>query len=124
VDEFSYVRLFADDSGESRFEDVVVTLEVREFAPPMSPVHRAGLGDAESVAVIAGGTEVQGSMLHPAPARQFLFKLSGTSRITTSTGDTRVFEPGSTLLVEDTWGKGHSTELLDDGVTVVVRLRS
>jgi len=98
-------------------------MESIDFAPPAAPVELAALGEAVSVAVIGGGGDWQATTLHPAPARQFLFKLSGTSRITTSTGDARIFEPGSAMLLEDTWGKGHATELLSEGLTVVVRLK-
>jgi hypothetical protein len=34
-----YVRLFADERGESHFEEIVVDLEPAAFAPPAAPLH-------------------------------------------------------------------------------------
>jgi hypothetical protein len=49
--------------------------------------------------------------------------LSGTVEVTASDGESRRFGPGSLVLLEDTHGKGHSTQILDeDAVMLVTRL--
>jgi hypothetical protein len=51
---------------------------------------------------------------HPAPQRQFVIILSGHLQIGFEDGSTEVFGPGDARLVEDTWGKGHTTVALGD----------
>ena len=50
--------------------------------------------------------------MHVAPKRQVMFCLSGSLKVTSSTGDERVFEAGMGWLMEDTTGKGHVTAVI------------
>src|SRR6202050_2753295 len=49
---------------------------------------------------------------HPTPGRHMLFCLAGRFRVTASSGETRSFAAGDCLLMEDTSGKGHITEVV------------
>ena len=49
---------------------------------------------------------------HTAPQKQYIILLEGEIQIETSLGDTRTFNAGEILLVEDTSGKGHKTKNL------------
>ncbi len=55
---------------------------------------------------------------HPTSARNFCLTLSGEMELTASDGETRVFTPGSVLLMEDTTGKGHAVEFPSDELTM------
>ena len=123
VQEFPYIRIYCDDEGRSHFERLAATMEPTDFAPPAASLNVARLGDASAVALIGGGSNWAGDRLHPTPARQFMFVLAGRGEITTSDGEAFEFEPGSALLLEDTWGRGHASRFLTDEVVIAaVRL--
>jgi hypothetical protein len=106
-----YVRLYADEEGESHFEDVEIPLLPVDYAPPAAPLNIAQfLPTAQSLwagAPVGWGGETP----HPAPQRQILSILQGECEVTASDGEVRHFPVGSVLLVEDTWGQGHSTRV-------------
>ncbi len=108
MSKFTYVRLYADEDGESHFEDVSVDLELVEFAPPAPPVFVGGAEAATSVQFFQAPAGWDGKW-HPAPKRQFMSILSGEFTVKVSDGETRVFTAGMLCLVEDTTGKGHYT---------------
>lgn len=120
-----YVRLYTDEVGDSRFEDVVLEAEpqgvsydadlMASFSDPIPAVEvflRNVVKEASSVEP------------HNAPRRQFIVQLTGESEVETSTGEVRRFGPGSIMLLEDTDGKGHITRGLSGGerLTLVVAL--
>jgi hypothetical protein len=119
---FEYFRVYADDRGESHVEDVRVPMTELDYAPPAAPLNFAALGDAASVAVISSDREWAGAAFHPAPARQWMIMLEGHGSITASDGETRECGPGDRFLLEDTAGKGHSSQFFDDVTVLVVRL--
>jgi quercetin dioxygenase-like cupin family protein len=117
----THARIFADDAGESHFENVTTSLITRDLAPPMSPVPISEPVDAERVVFFSGPQTLEGSEWHPAPKRQFMFVLEGTVQITVSDGETRGFTKGDLLLAEDTHGKGHTGRRPDpEGITAVL----
>jgi hypothetical protein len=122
VKTFAFLRLYADEAGESHFEEVEVTLAPTDFAPPAAPAHLAVLGEATSVAVVAGDETWRGSEPHPAPARQFSLSISGALEVTASDGEVRRIGPGQLLLLDDTTGKGHSTRALGPATFLVIRI--
>ena len=118
-----YVRLYADENGESRFEDV------RLAGEPQSVVESslmAVLSDPiPAVQVYLRDVVKEASSVEPhnAPRRQFIILLSGESEVETSTGEVRRFGPGSIMLLEDTHGKGHITRGFGgERLTLVVTL--
>jgi hypothetical protein len=119
---FDYHRVYTDDDGETHFEDVRVPISELDFAPPAAPLNFAALGDAVSLAVISNDKEWRGDDFHPAPARQFIFVLSGSGSVTVSDGETRSGGPGLTFLLEDTHGRGHSSRFFEDVQALVVRV--
>ena len=118
----TYVRLYADDTGDSHLEDIVVGLEPVDFAPPAPPLNYLAFQQATAVAFLGGDPSWGGDVPHPTPRRQIMCTMSGRFRITASDGDQREFGPGQMLLLEDTQGKGHSTQILEECVVLVVRL--
>ena len=116
----TYTRLYADDSGESHFEELEVALAPADFAPPAAPLNIAQfLTTAESL-WIGAPAGWAGETPHPVPRRQVFFVAQGDCEVTASDGDTRRFPPGSVLLIEDTYGKGHSTHVIgEEGLLVL-----
>jgi hypothetical protein len=118
-----YARLYCDDAGESHFEDVDVKLLPVNFAPPASPMNVSEPQRARQLLFLCARAGWV-SDWHPAPKRQFLFRLAGEFETTVSGGETRRFPAGSILLVEDTTGKGHVSRVIsqEDALTAVVQL--
>ena len=110
----TYTRLYADDSGESHFEELEVALASVDFAPPAAPLNIAPfLPTAESL-WIGAPVGWGGDTPHPVPRRQVFCTALGDYEITASDSDTRRFPPGSVFLLEDTYGKGHSTHIISE----------
>jgi hypothetical protein len=119
-----YVRLFADEQGESHFAEVEVDLEPIDFAPPAPPLHVAALFPAARCGFVCGPVDWAGQIPHPSPQRQLFCTLRGEYEITVSDGTLRRFPAGSVLLLEDTTGKGHATRITskEDVLLVAVAL--
>lgn len=64
---------------------------------------------------------VPGSFLdwHNAPKKQYIFYLSGSVEVVSSTGQKRIFYGGDVLFAADLQGKGHTTRVLQAGHAVV-----
>ena len=118
-----YTRVFADEKGETHFEDVEVELELVDFAPPASPLMLSRFKLATRYAFCVFPSGWFGDW-HPTPRKQFFFGLSGEYEVKVSEGESRVFGPGSVVLVEDVAGKGHVTRVVgSEGVlTAIVQL--
>ncbi len=100
-------RLFADNSGLSRIE----TIE-------LEPSHEWTKG--LPVTNIKFTTSMPGFMdWHTAPRRQFIIILSGQLEIGVGDGTKHRFGPGDCRLVEDTIGKGHTTEVVGNAPCVM-----
>jgi hypothetical protein len=108
-----YTRLFTDEEGEARFDDVEVPLHPEDPPPDV-----LSLSDPiPATAVLFGRAAAGGSHpTQPESRRQLMICLSGSGEITAS-GETRVFRPGDVLLVEDVDGAGHSSST-SEGFTV------
>jgi hypothetical protein len=117
------VGLYADDFGESRFESLMIPMAQEVFAPPAAPLLVTQVQPAQHYVIIElpigwGGTEP-----HPTPGRHMMFCLAGEFRVTTSSGEKRTFAAGDCLLMEDTSGKGHITEVISDEPVKAVMVR-
>ena len=115
-----YVRLFADERGESHFDEIDVDLEPLDFAPPAAPLHIATLFPATSCGLVSGPPDWDGSLPHPAPRRQLFCNVRGEYEVTASDGTVRRFPAGSLLLLEDTTGEGHTTRFVSDDDVLIV----
>lgn len=119
-----YVRLYADESGESHFEDLEIALDPIDFAPPAAPLNIAQFLPVAQSLWIGAPVGWAGETPHPAPQRQIFCTVRGEYGVTASDGTVRRFPAGSVLLLEDTWGKGHSTRITsrDDALVFAVVL--
>jgi len=102
----SFLRIYADESGESHFEDLDVAFEEADFVPPAPAVlmSRPQPATAYSLEQVHPGWHGD---WHPVPQRLLAVYLSGSGEMTASDGGTRDLLPGTVLLAEDTTGKGH-----------------
>jgi hypothetical protein len=119
----TYARLYADEFGESHFEDVEMALTSTDYAPPAPPLSLSAFLPASQIGFMnapAGWT----SDWHPSSARNLFFVIAGEWEVTASDGETRRFGVGSVLLVEDTDGKGHSSRVVGevDSLATMVQL--
>jgi quercetin dioxygenase-like cupin family protein len=119
----NYTRLFADEQGESHFEDCEARFESVDFAPPAPPLDILTFGHAEQCLILKAKPGWQGDW-HPAPFRQLHFYLSGEVEAETSDGEIRRVGSGNIVLVEDTSGTGHRSHVVgtSDVVIAVIRL--
>jgi hypothetical protein len=120
----TYTRLYADEFGESHFEDVEIDLMWTDYGPPASPLKLSAFGSANKFGFMnapAGWS----SDWHPSSGRNMFFVLSGEWEVTASDGEVRRFAKGNALLVEDTSGKGHASRVVSetDSLAAMVRLR-
>jgi hypothetical protein len=119
----SYVRLYADDAGESHFADVEEDLVLTDFAPPAAPLFLSPLVEATHAGFLCGPAGWEGDW-HPSSARNLFIVISGEWEVEASDGEVRRFGPGDVLRVEDTTGKGHASRIIGDtqSLAAVVRM--
>ena len=101
-------NLYADERGESHFRDIEVEW-VQE-----TPGGKMSGGMSSTGFVLREVPPVYGRGWSPAPRRQYMVNLDAGVRITASDGESRIVGPGEILLVEDTTGKGHLAESVED----------
>jgi hypothetical protein len=118
-----YSRVYADETGESHYEDVDAEMEIQDFAPPAPPFFLSSKMPATGVAFVRFPAGWNGDW-HPTPRRQFFFFLAGTFAGETSDGDRRNYGPGSVVLLDDTTGKGHRAQVVgsNDVLAAVVQV--
>jgi len=103
-----YVRMYADDAGETHFQDIEV------------PLTAAGRSSELSTVWKVSGLQFRHTRpdydldFHNAPRRQFIVNLTGGVEIEVSDGEVRRLDPGTIFLAEDTTGKGHKSRAIDN----------
>jgi hypothetical protein len=111
-----YTKLGVDQSGETFFIDEDVDLNTWPSGLAMVSLEE----QSDSIRFFRAKPGWQMLELHYAPRRQYLLVLQGVLEIHTSTGHLRKFSPGSILLVEDTYGKGHGTRNAGENDLILV----
>ena len=106
-----YVRIYNDADDVSRFEDLEFELAPVVYAPP-APALDMSEPIAMTQAVFFSLPGGWFGEAHPSPRRQLYIATSGRLEVQTSDGESRVFEAGDIVLVEDTTGPGHTTRAL------------
>jgi hypothetical protein len=114
IQKLEYHRVSPDKDGITHFDTVRVTQNLMAAAPPAAPFYVSPDHPASRYLFYTFGPGWVGEQ-HPAPARQFLILLSGKVEMETGDGMVRRFEPGDIVLLEDTWGKGHTTRNVGEG---------
>ena len=109
-----YWRLYADDAGESHFEEVETKLTPVVYAPPAPPLDISDPTEAARY-IMLRFPPGWADDAHPSPRRQLCVFLSGELEGTTSDGTAVTFTPGDCVLMEDTYGKGHGARVIGTG---------
>jgi quercetin dioxygenase-like cupin family protein len=116
-----YTRLYADQNGDSHFEDLEASLSPREFASSSPPLNLSELQPATEFGFMSA-PEGWTSDWHPSSGRNFFVVFTGEWEVTAGDGETRHFTAGSALLVEDTIGKGHTSRVISESISLLVQL--
>ncbi|MBW3624568.1 MAG: hypothetical protein KY468_14270 [Armatimonadetes bacterium] len=97
-------RVYADEQGESHFDDKEVELRdagqighLSEAIPAKEVIFRRN----------DPGYDYD---WHPAPRKQFIILLDGAIELEVTDGERRTLRGGEILLLEDTTGRGHRTK--------------
>lgn len=106
-----YARLFADDSGESHFDDIEIEFTATDYVQSAAPLDLSATFPASQVSFMRAPVGWV-SEFHVSSARNLFVVLSGEWEVTASDGNSRRFAAGSALLVEDTTGTGHSSRVI------------
>ncbi len=104
-----YVRIWADDTGESHLEEVTLDRTVAPAEPGVAELWVSDAVPIDRVQFVTVKDSGRSPDWHCAPRRQFVVFLDGWVRITTSADGAYEFPAGTTVLVEDTEGRGHIT---------------
>jgi hypothetical protein len=104
------LRLQEDACGDSHFDAVEFQMELLDDSPPAKPHYFTAQQPARSWVSLRCPPGWDGG-LHPSPRRQIIICTRGAVRVTTSLGDARELVPGAAVLLEDTRGKGHVSEV-------------
>jgi hypothetical protein len=101
-------RLYPDAKGETHFEDVEVQLESLRggIMRRSKPLKASGMSFGAFSGALAENW-------HTAPRKQAIIILNGEVDLAVSDGSKRRFGPGHVLMLEDTSGKGHTTNSVD-----------
>jgi hypothetical protein len=100
-------RLYADEHGETHFEDVEIRFTESTHAGRLS-------ARLPATGIIFREVPPDYDLdWHPAPRRQYIINLDAGVQITASDGEVRRIGAGEVLLVEDTRGKGHLSKALE-----------
>jgi hypothetical protein len=91
-----------------------------DFAPPAALLDYAQLFPVSSAYLVRVSEGWHGDVPHPAPRRQLHCNMTGEYEITASDGEKRRFPGGSPLLLEDTFGRGHSTRVISANAVLIM----
>jgi hypothetical protein len=114
-----YVRVYADDQGETHFEDVAEELGEQRYSGGVWAMSARFAVDGLHFRRV---DEEYPEEPHVAPRRQFIVHLAGEAEVEVSDGERRRFGAGSVLLLEDVTGKGHTTRRIGDTVRMTLLL--
>jgi quercetin dioxygenase-like cupin family protein len=104
-------RLHANEAGLSHFDTFEIEREMTSFAPPAQPFPVSKPTPASRFVLLQLPAGWSGER-HRTPARQVLFCLAGSVRVTPGVGDATTISAGDSWLMEDTTGSGHTTEVI------------
>jgi hypothetical protein len=107
------LKIFADEGGDSHFDEVVIPLADAAFAPPAALLLISEWIQAKNLIFYIIPKDWNGDW-HITPARQYFLLLSGLLEVEASDGDVRRLATGTPLLLEDTSGKGHVTGIIGE----------
>jgi quercetin dioxygenase-like cupin family protein len=100
-------RIWADESGESHYQDIEVDVV------PAGPLGRMSAPIPVTSMILRENDPAYDFDWHVAPRCQYIVMLAGLVEIQVSDGESRIFGSGDIVLVEDVTGKGHKSRSPD-----------
>lgn len=113
-----YLRIYADPDGCSHFEIKRIHLTSKDYAPPAPPLNTSAAEPAEQSVFLELPVGWYGDW-HPTPVRQWLILMTGECEFEAGDGERLIRRAGDVVLLDDTSGQGHQTQVLGD---VAVRI--
>ena len=104
------MRLYAGADGESHYDTTEYSMNVLDDSPTAKPHWFSDPQSAKSWVFLRCPVGWDGGR-HPTPRRQIIVCTAGSIRVTSSLGDVRDLNPGIAVMLEDTTGKGHVSEV-------------
>ncbi len=101
-------RIWADESGESHYQDIEISLA------PSGPLGWMSTPLLVTSMILRENEPGYDYDWHVAPRRQYIVMLAGSVEIQASDGESRTFGPGDIVQMEDVTGKGHKSRSPDD----------
>src|SRR6266699_3918642 len=103
-------NLYTDANGASHFRDIEVEWTEERRGSKLSR-------KLPATGVIFRETQAEHNVdWHPAPRRQYIVNLDAGVKITASDGESRFIAAGEVILVEDTTGKGHLSDHIENKI--------
>lgn len=96
-------RIWADESGESHYQDIEIALV------PSGPLGWMSTPLPVASMILRENEPGYDYDWHVAPRRQYIVMLAGSVEIQVSDGESRTFRPGDIIQMEDVTGKGHKS---------------
>ena len=113
MSEIRYLRIAADEKGCSHFEKQRVGLAARDYAPPAPALNTSTPEPAEKAVFLELPVGWYGGW-HPTPVRQWLILMSGECEFEAGDGERAICKAGDVVLLDDTTGPGHQTQVIGD----------
>ncbi|MEJ2546943.1 MAG: hypothetical protein P8125_03900 [Gemmatimonadota bacterium] len=118
----NYVKIYADDHGETHFKDEELPMAFLDYAPPAPPLWVGPQGKATGVTVCGFPPAWYGD-LHPAPKVEWIMLMTATIDVEVSDGEKRTFTAGtesSIVYLDNIGSKGHISRNVSDELSIVM----
>ncbi len=113
LESVAFARVAMNAQSETYFADGEAKFELKDYAPPAGLIGVAAMQPAKSLVFTTADGNWHGDW-HPAPRKQYVFILGGAIEIKVADGEVRRFSSGDIVLLEDTAGKGHDTQVVSE----------
>jgi hypothetical protein len=114
------LRIYATPDGESDFGDADIPTTTMPLFPNEAPFRLSGHYSASRIRFVHVPAGVREAGWHIPPARVLAVWLDGIVEFEASDGDVRRVSAGSSVLVEDTHGKGHISRHPVEGQSLIL----
>jgi hypothetical protein len=104
------INLYEDEDGVSHFRDIEV-----EWTHKLHTIQSSDRIAVKGLFFVESPADYDLDW-HPAPRKQYIINLDAEVQITAGDGESRVIGIGQVILVEDTAGKGHLSQVVGNKI--------
>jgi hypothetical protein len=119
---FPYVHIYSDKYGETHIKHKNIPMKLSNFAAKVPKIEITKNINCKSFSLLHFANTWK-SGWHTTPYNQWIFILSGSTKITVSDGEYCIFTPSTLMLLEDCDSKGHFTEILKNKDLLCISLK-